>query len=45
MDVIVVGCGRVGRELAVDLEAGGHSVSIIDKNRAAFRRLPERWTG
>ncbi|MEO5679793.1 MAG: TrkA family potassium uptake protein, partial [Acidimicrobiales bacterium] len=42
---IVVGCGRVGRELAVDLEAGGHSVSIIDKNRAAFRRLPERWTG
>jgi len=45
MQVIVVGCGRVGRELAVDLEAGGHSVSIIDKNRAAFRRLPERWTG
>ena len=45
MHVIVVGCGRVGRELAVDLEAGGHAVSIIDKNRAAFRRLPERWTG
>lgn len=45
MHVIVVGCGRVGRELGVDLEAGGHSVSIIDKNRSAFRRLPERWTG
>ena len=45
MHVIVVGCGRVGRELAVDLEAGGHAVSIIDKNRSAFRRLPERWTG
>jgi len=45
MQVIVVGCGRVGRELAVDLEAGGHTVSIIDKSRAAFRRLPERWTG
>jgi trk system potassium uptake protein TrkA len=45
MHVIVVGCGRVGRELGVDLEAGGHSVSIIDKNRGAFRRLPERWTG
>ena len=45
MHVIVVGCGRVGRELAVDLEAGGHNVSIIDKNRSAFRRLPERWTG
>jgi trk system potassium uptake protein TrkA len=45
MHVIVVGCGRVGSELAVALEAGGHSVSIIDKNRNAFRRLPERWTG
>ena len=45
MHVIVVGCGRVGRELGVDLEAAGHSVSIIDKNRSAFRRLPERWTG
>ncbi len=45
MHVIVVGCGRVGRELAVDLEAGGHNISIIDKNRSAFRRLPERWTG
>ncbi len=45
MHVIVVGCGRVGRELAVDLEAGGHQVSIIDKSRTAFRRLPERWTG
>ncbi len=45
MHVIVVGCGRVGRELGVDLEAGGHSVSIIDKNRSAFRRMPERWTG
>jgi len=45
MHVIVVGCGRVGRELAVDLEAGGHAVSIIDKNRSAFRRLPDRWTG
>ncbi|HEV8115040.1 MAG TPA: TrkA family potassium uptake protein [Acidimicrobiales bacterium] len=45
MHVIVVGCGRVGRELAVDLEAGGHQVAIIDKSRSAFSRLPERWTG
>jgi len=45
MHVIVVGCGRVGRELGVDLEAAGHAVSIIDKNRSAFRRLPERWGG
>ena len=45
MHVIVVGCGRVGSELAVNLETAGHSVAIIDKSRSAFRRLPERWTG
>src|SRR5438067_11964793 len=45
MHVIVVGCGRVGRELAVALDGGGHTVAVIDKNRNAFRRLPERFTG
>ena len=32
MHVIVVGCGRVGSELALRLESEGHSVAIIDKN-------------
>ncbi len=45
MHVIVVGCGRVGSELAVGLDRAGHSVAVIDKNRNAFRRLPERWSG
>ncbi|HZQ28093.1 MAG TPA: TrkA family potassium uptake protein [Acidimicrobiales bacterium] len=45
MHVIVVGCGRVGSELAVALDEAGHSVAIIDKNRNAFRRLPDRWSG
>src|SRR5258706_5981818 len=45
MHVIVVGCGRVGSELAIALEKDGHSVAVIDKNRNAFRRLPERFTG
>ena len=45
MHVIVVGCGRVGSELAINLESDGHSVAVIDKNGNAFRRLPERWTG
>ena len=47
MHVIVVGCGRVGSGLAAALEPMGHSVAIIDKNPAQFRRLPEgfsaRW--
>ncbi|MGH2684850.1 MAG: potassium channel family protein [Actinomycetota bacterium] len=38
--VIVVGCGRVGSELAAELAAGGHSVAVVDKNASAFRRLP-----
>ena len=45
MHVVVVGCGRVGSELAVTLESEGHTVAVIDKNRNAFRRLPERFTG
>ena len=45
MHVIVVGCGRVGSELATSLGQSGHSVAIIDKNASAFRRLPEEWSG
>ena len=46
MHVIVVGCGRLGSELAVDLDDAGHSVAVIDKNRLAFQRyLPDRWGG
>ncbi|HEX3393738.1 MAG TPA: NAD-binding protein [Acidimicrobiales bacterium] len=45
MHVVVVGCGRVGSELSTALESGGHSVSVIDKNRYAFRRLPDSFTG
>ncbi|HUQ64507.1 MAG TPA: TrkA family potassium uptake protein, partial [Acidimicrobiales bacterium] len=43
--VIVVGCGRVGSELAAALESGGHVVAVIDKNRNAFRRLPPNFAG
>ena len=45
MHVVVVGCGRVGSELAVALESESHTVAVIDKNRNAFRRLPDRFTG
>ncbi|HEY3810136.1 MAG TPA: TrkA family potassium uptake protein [Acidimicrobiales bacterium] len=45
MRVIVVGCGRVGSELAVRLQREGHSVAVIDKNANAFRRLPDAWEG
>ena len=45
MHVIVLGAGRIGSSLAVRLDEDGHSVSIVDRDREAFRRLPERFTG
>jgi trk system potassium uptake protein len=37
--VVIMGCGRVGSELAARLQAGEHSVAVIDKNPNAFRSL------
>ena len=35
----------MGSELAFALEADGHSVAVIDKDRNAFHHLPERFAG
>jgi trk system potassium uptake protein TrkA len=40
MHVVIMGCGRVGLQLTVELCKQGHDVSIIDKNPAAFDKLP-----
>ncbi|HEY7668045.1 MAG TPA: TrkA family potassium uptake protein [Actinomycetota bacterium] len=40
MRVIIMGCGRVGAELTVNLCEDGHDVAIIDKRREAFDRIP-----
>ena len=45
MHIIVLGCGRIGSRLATTLEAEGHTVAVVDRDRDAFRRLPERFTG
>ncbi|HEU5469881.1 MAG TPA: TrkA family potassium uptake protein [Actinophytocola sp.] len=39
MHVVIMGCGRVGSSVAAALERLGHSVSVIDKDAQAFRRL------
>jgi len=39
MHVIVVGCGRVGSSLVPQLEGAGHTVTVIDRQKRAFRRL------
>ncbi|MFF3890098.1 potassium channel family protein [Streptomyces sp. NPDC001914] len=41
MKVIVVGCGRVGAELACLLASEGHDVQVVDRLTAAARRLPD----
>lgn len=43
--VVVVGCGRVGSELAGLLERNGHTVAVVDKRKDAFQRLPTGFAG
>jgi trk system potassium uptake protein len=43
--VVIMGCGRVGSTLAHGLEARGHSVSVIDADPDAFRRLGPDFAG
>jgi trk system potassium uptake protein TrkA len=45
MHVIIVGCGRVGSQLAQSLSSEGHNVVIIDKNPKAFKRLGSDFNG
>ena len=45
MNVIVVGCGRVGSQLATLLSVDGHNVTVIDKDPDSFRRLGTTFNG
>lgn len=45
MHVIIAGCGRVGSELAGNLERLGHSVAVVDKNPKSFKRLRADFQG
>jgi trk system potassium uptake protein TrkA len=40
VNVIIMGCGRVGILLTQELAKAGHDVTVIDKNPHAFDRLP-----
>lgn len=45
MNVIIVGCGRVGSSLAYRLFQAGHQVAVIDRNSEAFLNLPPDFGG
>ncbi len=45
MYAIIVGCGRVGSELATLLSQRGHDVTIIDHVGSSFSHLDPAWRG
>ena len=45
MKVLIMGCGRVGAELAAMLDQEGHEVTVLDRSPDAFRRLPAEFGG
>lgn len=45
MNVLIMGCGRLGARIAGSLESAGHAVTVLDVNVTAFRRLPESFRG
>jgi trk system potassium uptake protein len=42
---IVIGSGRVGSNVALQLQGSGWDVTVIDENEDALGRLGESWTG
>ena len=45
MNVLIMGCGRVGAHLAAVLDSEGHKVIIMDVNVHSFRRLSPDFSG
>ena len=45
MNLVIMGCGRVGARLAGLLDSDGHRVTILDADSFSFRRLPTSYRG
>lgn len=45
MNILIMGCGRVGARLAAMLDADGHDVTIMDVNAQSFSRLDPSFRG
>ncbi len=45
MKVLIMGCGRVGAQLADLLDADGHEVTILDTDAYSFHRLAPDFGG
>ena len=45
LNALVIGCGRVGSAVALQLQQEGWDVTVIDENEDALSRLGENWPG
>jgi trk system potassium uptake protein len=45
MNLLVIGCGRIGSDLAYRLFKQGHKVCVIDQTEKAFSNLPDDFRG
>ena len=45
MKVVIMGCGRVGSQLASVMDANGHDVTVLDTEDYSFRRLSPNFGG
>lgn len=45
MNILVVGCGRLGARLSSYLDEHGHDVAVVDANRDSFQFLAETFSG
>jgi trk system potassium uptake protein TrkA len=45
MTALVIGCGRVGSSIALQLQMEGWEVVVVDENEDALSRLGDHWPG
>ena len=45
MNILVIGCSRLGASLARRLDEKGHDVAVVEENEALFVRLGEDFSG
>jgi trk system potassium uptake protein TrkA len=45
VNIVILGCGRVGAALATKLDKAGHNVTIIDASSDSFQRLDPEFSG
>jgi trk system potassium uptake protein TrkA len=45
MKALIIGCGRVGSTIALQLQKEDWDVTVVDENEDALSRLGENWPG